>query len=344
MASRPCFQVCSTASVLASLSALLVTGPAFSSTANAAPTSAEEPASLTSVPEPDAAPEPISPDPAPSESTTAEVPAPDQSVPEPTEGATPVVAEPSNPDPTSPTTADTPAIDPTLLDAPEPEPAAPVPTVREGESVVGGGLSPEERAEALEDAYVARYRPPENPMRLNVAGRVMFANIGGQDHLNGRMGGAAIDVGPSWNRIGVSGTLTGFGGRVLLPPDTGAELHALLGGGLTLSLGRLALMSHGYADLRVGYDVFYGVVNQRSDAPSILAPQAEDPRVVAELTQNLVPHGPRVRLDLGLAGAGNRRYFHGFGISIGYQALVGSFKGDMPMTNMLTLGLSYWMG
>ncbi|MCX4244744.1 hypothetical protein [Paraliomyxa miuraensis] len=271
-----------------------------------------------------------------------EVPAPEQTVPEPTEGTATSDPEPTNSEPASAGEDPASGIDPTLLDAPEPEPVAPV--VTRPAASPGDGLSPEERAEAMEEAYAARYRPANNPMQINVAGRLMFANIGGRDRLNGRMGGASVDVGPAWNRIGVAGTLTGFAGRVLLPPETGAELNALLGGGLTLGLGRLALMSHGFADLRIGYDVFYGAVDQRSDAPTVLAPQAEDPRFVAELTQNLVPHGPRVRLDLGLAGAGNRRYFHGFGISIGYQALVGSFKGDMPMANMLTMGLSYWMG
>jgi hypothetical protein len=40
----------------------------------------------------------------------------------------------------------------------------------------------------------------------------------------------------------------------------------------------------------------------------------------------------------------DRRFIHGFGVSAGYQALVHSFRGDLPFTHMLTLGLSYWMG
>ena len=187
-----------------------------------------------------------------------------------------------------------------------------------------------------------RYRPASNPVRLNVAGRLMFANMSGQDRVNGRMGGASIDVGPSWNRFGVSGTFTGLAGRLLLPADTGAELNALLGGGITVSLGRLALLSHGFLDLRVGYDVFYGAVNQARSGSGALATQSGQLQAVQ--TESLLPHGPRARLDLGLMGAGNRLYFHGFGLSMGYQALVGSFRGDLPMTSMLTIGLSYWMG
>jgi hypothetical protein len=96
-------------------------------------------------------------------------------------------------------------------------------------------------------------------------------------------------------------------------------------------------------DFRIGYDIYYGAVNQARSGSALLATQGEDGLRVVQ-TENLVPHGPRARLDLGLMGAGNRRYFHGFGLSMGYQALVGSFRGDLPPTSMLTLGLSYWMG
>ena len=140
--------------------------------------------------------------------------------------------------------------DPALLDAKDPDegrPAAVRPVATQA-----SGSSPEEQLAAMDDAYALRYRPASNPVRLNVAGRVMFANVSGQDRVNGRLGGASIDVGPSWNRVGVSGTLTGWGGRVLLPPATGGELNAMIGGGLTLSLGRLALLSHGFLDLRLG--------------------------------------------------------------------------------------------
>ena len=38
------------------------------------------------------------------------------------------------------------------------------------------------------------------------------------------------------------------------------------------------------------------------------------------------------------------RFFHGIGLHLGYQALLGSLKGDLPASSMLTLGFSYWMG
>lgn len=317
------------------LVASLVSLSTFSTVAAAA----DEPGSATSVPEPEAAPtgnpgaisdeaaEPTVPEPA---APVAEAPAtPAEPGAQPGSEAAPGEAAPTEPAPVP---------DPSLLDAKSDEP-----TVARPVATRDAGRSPEEQLAALDDAYALRYRPADNPIRINVAGRLMFANISGRDYVNGRMGGASVDVGPSWNRIGVSGTLTGFAGRVLLPPSSGAELNALVGGGLTVSLGRLALLSHGFLDLRLGYDVFYGAVNQRRDGPTILATPGGS-SVVAVQTESLVPHGPRARLDLGLVGAGNRRFFHGFGLSMGYQALVGSFRGELPMTSMLTIGLSYWMG
>jgi hypothetical protein len=49
---------------------------------------------------------------------------------------------------------------------------------------------------------------------------------------------------------------------------------------------------------------------------------------------------------MGLLGnsARVRKLFHGFGLSLGYQALVGSLRGEWPVTNMLQFGLVYWGG
>lgn len=344
---------------------VLVTGPSFSSVAVAAdllePSPTASPTEVAEVPAPEADTAPI---PAETPSTDATVTAPegDASVPEvqrpqaltPEEAANPEAPAPAEeaPAPAEATVADPPgpapaeeaAIDPSLLDAEASDPLAPVATapVRSTPSSAEG-RSPEERDAAIEAAYANLYRPADNPLRLNVTGRMMFANVSGKERVNGRFGGAAVDIGPSWNRVGVAATLTGWGGRLQLPEDTGAEMNAMLGGGLTVGLGRLALQSRGFIDLRLGYDVFYGVVNQRSEAPPVVAPQS-DPATIVATAENLLPHGPRVRMDLGLLGAGNRRFFHGLGFSIGYQALVGSFTGELPMANMLTLGFSYWMG
>ena len=120
-------------------------------------------------------------------------------------------------------------------------------------------------------------------------------------------------------------------------------LNALIGVGPTVDLGRLALLGRGFLDLRLGYDFFYGVVNRIDDET---VSQGNDPGdVTVTKAKNLVPHGPRVRLDLGLLSLDtHRRFFHGFGVSMGYQALVGSLNGGMPPAHMLTIGLVYWMG
>ncbi|MEM9460197.1 MAG: hypothetical protein AAGF11_38845 [Myxococcota bacterium] len=337
-----------------------MTVPAFSSVAAAAEPAPTEPGAVTSTPPEGGDPSAISgtntgPEAGSVAPPTADPPAPPTNAGPPTlppdrsETLAPEVPAPV-PEPAAPPATEAappaePAVDPTLLDSaePEPEPVAPVAT----QPVSAGspsGISPEERSAAIDAAYAARYRPDHNPARINIAGRVMFANVSGKERVNGRIGGASVDIGPAWNRVAVAATFSGWGGRIQLPEDTGAELNAMLGGGLTVGLGRLALMTHGYLDLRVGYDIYYGAVNQRSDAPLLVAAQDQDPRVVATLTENLLPHGPRARLDMGLIGSTNRRFFHGLGLSMGYQALVGSFRGEMPMSNMLTIGLSYWMG
>jgi hypothetical protein len=267
----------------------------------------------------------------------AAVPAPPEgetATPVPTD-ATPEVAAPAA-EPAPPADA---GIDRELLGA-EPEPAAPPPR----RPVVVS--DPDEEADAaLRRAYADRYRPAGNPTKANVVARGLFTNMGGRDGVGGRMGGVRADVGPTWNRLAIAGTFTAWGGRVLLPRDTGAEMNALLGFGPTLGLGRIALVGRGFLDLRVGYDFFYGVVNQRADRAAVVQ-TGSDPAVVLTQTENILPHGPRVTLDLGLLGEsrGDSPYFHGFGASMGWQGLVHDFRGTLPVTNMLTMGLVYWFG
>jgi hypothetical protein len=249
----------------------------------------------------------------------------------------PVMAEP---EPAEPAEA-TPELDPGLLDAqPERAPAtqSPPPTLR------APTADPDAEEAALARSYDAAYRPASNPGRLNLGVRTLFANAGGGDRVGGRMGGVQVDVGQSFNRLGYAITAQAWGGRVVLDRETHAEMNAMFGVGPTLNLGRLALQGNGFLDLRVGYDFFYGVVNQRRDDPAIVSPQA-DPDLQLVQAQNLIPHGPRAQLNMGLLmSSSHRRFFHGLGVSAGYQGLVHSFRGDLPYTHMLTLGLSYWMG
>ncbi len=229
------------------------------------------------------------------------------------------------------------AIDPDLLAGEPSETSKPAATSR---AVVA---DPGAYEAALEAAYDAEYRPADNPGRLHIGARALFANAGGKKEIGGRMGGVQVDVGQAWNRFGYALTASAWGGRILLS-DRVAEMNALVGAGPTLTLGRTALQGRGMIDLRVGYDVMYGVVNQRTDDAAIVAPQDGNSAFTLEQTQNLLPHGPRAMLQLGLLSPKRRSYHHGFGVVFGYQGLVGSLRGELPFTHMLLTGVQWWMG
>jgi len=297
---------------------------------------------------------------------TAE-PGPTVQVPEPTDATAPIqrpgsaeAATPTEPaaptapaegtptDATAPTGSDAPpssdAVPSDMLDA---EPAAPSTTTTATTSTPAPRPAPADPDdeltpnEAITKAYAPRFRPADNPGRFNLAVRGMFAYAGGSKLVGGRMGGIAADVGQTWNHFGYAATATVWGGRMGLQPSSGNEMNAMIGIGPTVGLGRLALLGRGFLDLRVGYDFFYGVVNRRSD--TILAQQ--DDGITVTKAKNLVPHGPRLRLDLGLLSLDtHRRFFHGVGLSMGYQALVGSLNGGLPPAHMITIGIAYWLG
>jgi len=197
------------------------------------------------------------------------------------------------------------------------------------------------REAAIAVAYADLYRPASNPARLNLVARAMFANAGGKGDVGGRLGGVQIDIGHAWNRVGYGITVSAWGGSVVLQDRT-AEMNAILGLGPTLSLGRLSLLGRGYLDLRVGYDFTYGIVNRRRDDAVVAMPAGSD--VELEQADNLLPHGPRVQLNMGLLSAAPQKRIHGFGVTVGYQALVGSFRGELPFTHLLSVGISYWLG
>ncbi len=179
--------------------------------------------------------------------------------------------------------------------------------------------------------YRDLYRPASNPGRFTLTARAFFANVGsGDGRVNGRLGGAGFDIGQAWNFIGYAVTFSAFGGQVQLDSKTGAYATGLIGGGPTLSMGRLALAQRGYIDARLGYDFYY--------APVRNAPAERG---------NYAPHGPRLRLDLGLLfrPSMTMRAFHGLGVTLGYQGLITSFGGwNLPYSHVLTLGFSYFLG
>ncbi len=174
-------------------------------------------------------------------------------------------------------------------------------------------VDPIDQVESEEDAEQAAlffhslYRPDDNPGRFNAVFRTNYTILGSNDHhLSGRFFGLSADIGQSWNTMGYA-----------------LSLHA--------NLGSLDLLQRGYLDLRVGYDFYY--------APG----RSIDPEIAAT---SLAPHGPRLQLNMGLmvSPKRQRRFFHGVGATVGYQALVGAFSGDLPFTSVLTFGLSHWMG
>lgn len=239
------------------------------------------------------------------------------------------------PDPIFAPGPDPTGIDPDLLGADEPETAPTRPLPRP--PVVADTT----QDAAIARAYEERFRPTENPGRLNLGVRALFANAGGANKVGGRLFGAQIDLGQAWNGFGYALTGSLWGGNVVLS-DRASAMNMMVGVGPSLSLGRRALLGRGYLDLRIGYDFFYAAVNRRRDAPV----RATSGDVRLEQADNLTPHGPRAQLNMGLLSAdrGGRRFTHGFGVSMGYQGLIGSLRGELPFTHMLTLGLSYWLG
>ncbi len=222
-----------------------------------------------------------------------------------------------------------------LLDAPE-EPSTPR---RPAPSAADDGERGVSKDEKLARYYNELYRPADNRGNLHAGGRLIFASFGGsQDALSGRMGGANIDIGHQFNWIGYGLSLAAYGGQAYAGPGGNARVNGLFGGGPSLTLGRLALLRQGYMAVDVGYDFLFGPASATAFATEQGQTFAPDP---------LAPHGPRLRLDLGLLifQTIQRPMRHGVGLTLGYQGLVGDLMGsDLPYTNVMTIGLSYWGG
>lgn len=206
---------------------------------------------------------------------------------------------------------------------PEKRPTKPVPT--------------ESEAAAAEDAAIAAvyrdmFRPKHNPGRFHILARAQYSIGSSFDGtMSGRTGGAQIDLGQSFNFIGYAASLRAEGGVIDYGASGRNQMTGLLGGGPTLSLGRIGMMQRGYIDFRVGYDFFFAPARER-----LLEGGAA--RLPAQL-----PHGPRAQLNLGLllSPDRSRKLFHGVGLGLGYQVLVGSFRGDLPPSQFLQFALHY---
>jgi hypothetical protein len=280
-------------------------------------TKAEDPNAPT-VQRPSTSGAPPAPADAPTDRPGPRDPAPDAPAP-----AEPAPAEPATPEP-----ATAGLLDPSADVAPAPRPAP-------AGDPVGAGISREEKATRYYDDL---YRPDDNPARLNIGARALFMAAGAKDsQVSGRMAGLTLDAGHTWNWIGYAITGTLYGGQTILGKTQEYEYNMMVGGGPTLSLGRLALVRHGFLDARIGYDFFYAPTKVSFIGASDGITSAPD---------NVTPHGPRLRLDIGLllhrSLYAKRR--HGVGASFGYQMLVGSLTGEMARSNVLMVGLTYFMG
>lgn len=279
--------------------------------------------------------------PAPGAASTAPAPAP---TPGPVVPTAPTPADLAGSDPTAPADPDAPPADAATGTAPATPGLAeqllgPSVNRHPGERPASRIRSEEESAEQ-EDAAIAAmyrnlYRPPGNPGRINIVVRGTYMIAGSVDNtLSGRLGGLTADIGQSFNKVGYALTVAAhFGNLIHTKKDSETQTIALLGGGPTVNLGRLALLQRGFLDARVGYDFFAGPTRQIADG-------------MATADGIRAPHGPRVSINMGLLSnpARARKLFHGFGLTIGYQALVHSLRGEFPVTNVLQFGIVYWGG
>lgn len=187
--------------------------------------------------------------------------------------------------------------------------------------------------EALAALYRDMFRPKSNPGRFHILARAQYSLGSSLDGtLSGRTGGLQLDLGQSFNFIGYAASLRAEGGAIDFGPEGRTQITGLLGGGPTLSLGRLGMLQRGYVDLRLGYDFLYAPARQRLLEGGVQA------------LPGYAPHGPRVQLNLGLLvnSGRTRRLFHGVGLGLGYQVLVASFRGDLPVSQFLQFSLHYW--
>jgi hypothetical protein len=293
---------------------------------------------LNSVPvQPAPAPGPVAPAPAPQASSApatdpgaivSPAPAGDPSTapaPSPVAQPTPTAHAPAEPaQPSQPGLAEQ-LLGPSVNQAPERRPVGPVRSENE---------AAETEDQAIAAMYRELYRPKRNPGRLHIIARAQFSfGSSFADHqLSGRTGGVHLDLGQSFNFIGYALSLRAEGGAIDVEPTRRTQITGLLGGGPTITLGRLGMLQRGYLDLRVGYDFLFAPArNVGADLTVTAAPA-------------YFPHGPRAHLNMGLMinPGVTRKMFHGVGFSLGYQVLVGTFRGDLPASQFLSFGLHYW--
>lgn len=235
------------------------------------------------------------------------------------------------PEPTPPASPSADILAPSESNTALPPPSDRGPVLTEEEQI-------EAELEAMREMYRQLYRPSDNPGKFALLARGVFYVAGNSKRTSsGRLGGVLVDVGQNWNHIGYAASVHILGGQLALGENRQTAITSLIGGGPTVTMGRLALNGRGYFGLRLGYDFFY--------APARMVPGAGPADPTNDLSVR-APHGPRLNINMGLLVKPRRdsKLFQGVGLSIGYQALVHSFAADMPLTHMLLFGLNYRIG
>ena len=247
-------------------------------------------------------------------------------------GADPGTAAPKLDGPSDPTAAPVAAPEGDLSNLLTSDEAAP--ERRPVVSVGSGDPRRVDRDERLRNYYRSIYRPQSNPGRLYFAARGAYAMSGTTENSGGgRMGFVNAEIGQTWNYVGYGVSAALYGGNMSFGENgTEKRSNVLVGGGPTLSLGRLGLLGKGYIDLRAGYSFFF-------------APVAANTAGVPD-PSDAAPHGPRVQVDIGLLvhGTERRKLRHGLGASLGWQMLAHSLVGEFPLTNTFMVGVGYFFG
>ena len=221
-----------------------------------------------------------------------------------------------------------------LLEGGEIEPNSPAARISRPAGSASEEETDEERAERARAYYRELYRPTDNHHSLSATARGIFTLIEGSDGAtSGRVGGLVADLWLRWNHVGIG--LSGFvlGGRVNVGDERTTNAALMTGGGPSVGLGRLALIGRGFLDLNVGYD-FGFMPGTRSATTG-----------AGSTNVAFAPHGPRARVDFGLVAPSkrNKRRFHGFGASLGFQYFAGDLSGNgFPSAPTLSLGLCYY--
>ena len=190
--------------------------------------------------------------------------------------------------------------------------------------------------------YQKLYRPISNPARfqMNIRAAGAFIGVANSEGAGGRAALVEIEPGVTWNSFGLGLRLGSYLGNISFGPFNQIGMPVLLGGGPSLSLGRLTLVENATLDIRLGYSVYYAFTSENSLTEEAMAAIGD-----SEVPGYLLPNGPTLRVEPGfIFPAEGRRFRQAVSASITWQMFVGSFANEMPVMNVFALGLNYFFG